>query len=422
MDNLLLLAPWLIAMTALAAGSAMLSGSEAALFSLRPIDRRRMATGSATQRAAARLLSHPERLLTGILFWNLVANLLYFALSSTAALRMEQAGHWTGWEVSLFAGGSLLVLIFACEVLPKTVAVINPRWFAAACSVPLAVMLRLADPVMPMMQRVNRFSQRVLWPQFEPEPYLEAADLERAIQLSSTDDAVVKQEQAVLHNIVELSSIRIDEWMRPRSQFDVHHPPVSLEELKGQVPAGGYLLISEPDSQEIGRALRLDSFFTLPAEHLERLADRVLYLPWCATVADALQYMTQREVSVTAVVNEYGETIGVLTMEDILETVFTYAPSPIKRLLDRNPLHPLAPGRWLVAGMMSLRQLAKKLQVEVPRTHSVTVGGVIQEAMQRLAQAGDECEWGPFRFRVVEVGERGTQIVELTLRDAGESP
>ncbi len=415
MDSWLLLAPWLGAMTVLLGLSALFSGSEAALFSLRPLDRRLMAAGAPAQRVAARLLNQPERLLTGILFWNLLVNLTFFTLGSVAALHLERLERWNAWQASGFVAGSLMVLIFIGEVLPKSLAVIAPQQLSAFASLPLTLLLRVVDPVMPILRRINRVSQRVIWPTFQPEQYLSTADLERAIRLSSSDDAIVQQEQAVLHNIVELSAIRADEWMRPRSQFEVFQPPVSLADLKGVVPAGGYLLVSEPHSHEIARAIRLDDFRELPANHLERLGDRVSYLPWCATVADAFEQMAQGESSVSAIVNEYGETIGVLTIEDILETVFTYAPSRSKRLLDRNPLHPIEPGRWLVAGMMSLRQLARRMQVEIPRTHSVTVAGVIQEAMQRLALAGDECTWGPFHFRVVEVGERGNLIVELRL-------
>jgi CBS domain containing-hemolysin-like protein len=164
----------------------------------------------------------------------------------------------------------------------------------------------------------------------------------------------------------------------------------------------------------------LNSKLDLPQENLERVSDPVLYLPWCATVADALEKMTHRDRDVTVVVNEYGETIGILTIEDILETVFHYSPSRSKRLLDLNPLHQISEGKWVVAGIMSLRQLARKLEVEIPRTHSVTIAGVIQEEMQRMAQAGDQVNWGPFHFRVIECAELGNIIVELTLATAKE--
>ena len=415
MDSFLQLAPWLVAMMLLALVSAFCSASEAALFYLRPSDRRRLAAGSPGERSAARLLNDPEKLLSAILFCNLLANLFYFSVSQICSFRLEQSEEFGPFAAVVFAMISLIVLIFVGEMFPKTIGVLMPIRLARTIGIPMTLVVRVVSPFMPVLQLFNRVSQRIFLPGFKQEQYLESADIERAIEISGIDDALIKQEQAVLQNVVQLSNIRIDEWMRPRTQFEVFSPPVKLSDLRGEIPAGGYLLIAEAQTEEIERAIRLNSILDLPQENLERISDPVLYLPWCATVADALEKMTHRDRDVTVVVNEFGETIGILTIEDILETVFHYSPSRSKRLLDLNPFHQISDGKWVVAGIMSLRQLARKLEVEIPRTHTVTIAGVIQEGMQRLAQAGDEVNWGPFHFRVIECAELGNMIVELTL-------
>ena len=78
-------------------------------------------------------------------------------------------------------------------------------------------------------------SHRLLWPNFEPEPYLHIRDLERAVRLSGADAALVEQEQRVLESIVLLSDIRADELMRPRTQFVSYRPPVTLADLKARI-------------------------------------------------------------------------------------------------------------------------------------------------------------------------------------------
>jgi CBS domain containing-hemolysin-like protein len=158
----------------------------------------------------------------------------------------------------------------------------------------------------------------------------------------------------------------------------------------------------------------------LPEEHLEYHVEPVIYVPWCTTVADVWERMQRRDREVAAVVNEIGETIGILTSEDLLDTLFTYSPSRSKRLLDRNPIHYLAPGRWLVAGVTSLRRLARYLKTDLPASKSVTIGGVVQETLQKLAGVGDVCEWGPFRIRVLEAPHRGHMLLELTRIDQEE--
>ena len=104
-------------------------------------------------------------------------------------------------------------------MLPKSLAVLKPRTVATLVSIPLAAMVRLLDPLLPVFRTANLLSQRLLWPRFQPESYLHIRDLERAVRLSVADAASVQQEQRVLESIVLLSEIRVDELMRPRTQF-----------------------------------------------------------------------------------------------------------------------------------------------------------------------------------------------------------
>jgi len=420
MDTLVAIVPWMTAMAVLIAFSAFFSASEAALFYLREPDRRRLAGGTRSQRMAARLLEDPERLLSAVLFWNLVVNIAYFAIVSVAGFQLERNEAYGQSTTVVFGVSSLLLIIFFSEMLPKSLAVLSARTLSGFVGVPLSAAVRLVDPLIPVLRLANVLSRRLVWPQFRREPYLEVSDLERAIELSSTDAQLVEQEQAALRNIVLLSDIRVDEWIRPRTQYRAFRPPVSLADLGGQMTPSGYLLVTEPDSEEVAAAIHLKELSDVPQAHLEHHAEPVVYLPWCATVADALQQMKQRHRQVAAVVNEYGETIGILTFEDILDTVFTYHPSRSRILLNRKPIHVISPGVWWVAGVTSLRRLARDLKVRFPPSKSVTIAGVIQETLGRLAEAGDTCDWGRFRMKVLEAPERGHMLVELTLENPQE--
>jgi CBS domain containing-hemolysin-like protein len=402
-------------MALLVACSALFSASEAALFFLRPRDRRAMKRGTTAERMADRLLDDPDRLMSAILFWNLVLNTAYFSVASICTLRLERAEELgNGWAVA-FGMMALFVLIFFGELLPKTIGVVTSRQFARTIALPLALAVRLIDPIMPVLQGLKVVTLRLAWPSFQRESYLEIKDLERAIQLSVSDAELLRQEQAVLNNIVFLSDIRVDEWMRPRTQFQALRPPVHLSDLQGKDVRSDYLLVTELRQDEIARAIRLTNLYELPARNIDRLAVPVVYLPWCASVAQALENLTRLDRDVAVVVNERGETIGLLTIEDIFETIFNYAPSRSKRLLDENPIHYIRPNCWVVSGMVGLRQLSRRLNIELPKTRSITISGVIQEKLQRLAQPGDTCRWGPFELRVLENPFRGHMLVELML-------
>jgi CBS domain containing-hemolysin-like protein len=402
-------------MVALMGFSAFCSASEAALFYLSPADRREMKTGSRAERVAVELLANSDRLLAAVLFANLLANVAYFALASICSIHLERNPEsGPTWAIG-FGLGALLSLIVFSEMLAKSAAVIAPRWMARQFAIPLRVLVALVAPLMPPLRSINQFALRILWPNFKPEPMVEIEDLEQVIEVSRGNETLIRQEQAVLNNLIQISEIRVEEWMRPRTQVPVLRPPVRLAELSDSEQSDGYLFFTEADSDEIEKAIRLDDLTSLPEKNVEKLAIPVVYLPWTASVADAFEKMLRRDRNVTAVVNEFGETIGVLTIDDIWETLFTYSPSRVERLLDRQPLVEIETGKWLVQGLTNLRILARRLNLELPPTSSVTVAGLIQEQVQRLAEVGDECVWGPCYFRVVETAKRGSLVAELQL-------
>lgn len=410
-------APWLTAMGLLMLCSAFFSASEAAFFYLSRSDRRRLATGSRAQRVAAGLLADPDRLLTAVLFWNLMINVAFFTIVSIASIELKQDGLTA--EAGSLAAGSLVAMIVFSEMLPKSLGVLRPRSLAVMSAIPLAAMVRALDPMLPVLRMANLLSRRLFWPRFRPEPYLRVGDLERAVQLSTSDATLLEQEQRVLQNIVSLSEMQVNELMRPRVQFLVFRPPVSLADLQGRMPPSGYLLVAEPDSDEVTAAISLRDLSSVPTEQLDRYAEPVVYVPWCTTVAQALETMQRQNRRVAAVVNELGETIGILTFDDVLETIFGRSPSRSQRLLEQIPIRQIGPETWHVTGMTSLRRLVRHFGVPRPPSRSVTVTGVVQETLGRMARPGDRCCWGPFQFTVLHVLQRRRLLVEVTLVENG---
>ena len=412
--------PWLLPMGLLALGSGFFSSSEVALFYLDPRDRRDFCEGNSAQRIAARLLDDPERLLTSVLFWNLVINVMYFAIASIVSLHLGDQAELGSGAAAGFAFGALVALILASELLPKSIAVIQTRAMAAALAVPLAGAVRITDPLLPVLRTINLLSRRLVWPRFEPEPYLEVVDLERAVAMSTDDAQLLAQEHRVLQNTVALSDLRVSEVMRPRSQFLSFRAPVALADLQGQTPPSGYVLLTEPNSDEVAAAIALARLSIVPRERLDRYARPVEYVPWSATVGWALEVMKTEDTQVVAVVNEYGETKGIVTFDDVLDLVFSEQASRSERMLNTASVRQLGYDLWQTTGITSVRRFAREVDSKLPTTRAETIGGVVQEVLQRMPQAGDVCHWGPFELRVVEIAEHGQAVIEVERLDHEE--
>jgi len=406
-------APLLAAMLLLAAASAFFSCSEAALFSLQSDDRRALKSGAKTGQAALGLLDLPDRLLTAILFWNLIINVVYFALASIISIQLERQGQRT--EAGLAALIALLAIILLSEMIPKTFGVLMPRAFAQMVSLPLAVAVRVLDPIAPLFTTINQAVRRVFFPNFQAEPYLALRDLEQAITVSTADEELAALERLALQNIVLLADQRADELMRPRKQYQSFSPPVNLEDLGGRPTRSGYVLVTEADSDEITGAIALNYLPTVPRHHLEKFAQPVIYVPWCATAAAVFDELQSQQQEVAAIVNELGETIGIVTLEDLLQNVFADQGSRSARLLSTSPIEKLGDNLWQVTGMATLRRLGREFHISLPPMKSTTVAGVVQELLHRLPVAGDEIVWELFSMRVVTAEPQEKMLVHLSL-------
>ncbi len=413
MEPFLKNAPLLATMLVLLVGSAFFSASEAALFYLTRDDRERFVHGTRAQKRVVQLLERPETLLTSVLFWNLVINIAYFAMASSIGLSLDRSGHTNA--AAGFAVGSLLAVILFSEMIPKNLAVLWPRALSVAVSLPLTGAIRVLTPILPLLRGVNRISLRTLMPNFEREAYLELRDLERAISLSTPDKTLARQEELVLHQIVSLTEMEAEELMRPRSSLTIYQTPITMGDLRNKPPNCDHLLVAEPDSEEIDRAMPLAQLATVSSKYLELECDRVPYVPWCATGAVTLDVLKHSRGGLAVVVNELGETIGIVTFDDVMHALFS---NPAIRETSRNAAQALEPAGenvFQLNGAITLRRLAKLLRLELPEAKSVTVAGLLQESLQRMPQADDEIVWGNCRIRVLDSPRPGllTATIEI---------
>jgi CBS domain containing-hemolysin-like protein len=399
--------PGLCAMACLALASAFFSASETALFYLSRDELRVLQVGRPRERIVATLLKDPERLLTAILFWNLVVNLTYFMVSVVTSRRLVEAEQTAAAGV---LGVLAVAALIACgEVLPKGVAVVFRRQIAVLVGWPLALVVRLIDPVAPWLAGTTRVLRRTIWPNLRQEPYLDVTDLERAIESSDIGADLIRHEQQVLHNILDLSEITVEEVMRPRGTYTVCKGPVHLDQLRGKLPPAGYLLLRDDAPDTIRAAVPLNALAAVPEWNIDSAAEDVVHVPWCATLADTLEQMRDELAAVAVVVNELGETVGVVTYEDLVETILSPLPSRAKRVLHREPVVEVVPGRFHVDGLTTLRHLALRVGVDYEPTVDglLTVAGLFHDTLERIPVVGDKCRWHGWEITVIDADKRG---------------
>lgn len=403
--------------------SAFFSGCEAAYFSLSLTERRNLAKSkNPSERVASTLLGNSEHLLMGILFWNLVINISFFSLISRMSLTLEGNNAIDGSGIALLAVGSLLSVILFGEFLPKSIGVLYPMIIAKWAAFPLAIALRATRLITPALEVVTEATRRLLWPGLQSEPYLSTDDLNRVVELSADTDSLIETESQVLQNIIQLKEIHVEEWMRPRTQYWTFTPPLSWEQIGKKMTPSGYMLITNLAGDQLVSYVDLRNLPPRESDVLSRHQRPVIVVPWCATIADTFQSLCSQSRRVAVIVNEYGDTVGVLTWEDIFDAILQFQQGRTHRELARAGIRKMADDRWLTTGMTKTRRLERALGIKIEDADSLTIGGIIQQRLRRLPETGDICEAGGLRLTVLEAGKRGELLIEVTLVPESESP
>ena len=394
--------PWLFAMGVLILLSALFSGSEAALFSLNHRSRKSLSRAGIGGRIASRLLQDPERLLSAVLFWNLLINMTYFAIAAIIGARLE-LDETAGCTVAIvFTVLSLLSIIFFSEMLPKSLAVLAPVRLSVLVGPPLSLAVRLVSPILPLVAATNLATSRLIWPTFKPEPEIDLADIERAIELGTDDAALLQRERMALRGLVEMAETRVSELMRPRNKLWLCSDPSDRSVIAEDMPPSGYLMVTDAKGEMIVKAIGVRMLRPSQLDDLESVAEPVIYVPWSALVSQVLDQLNDEDRSVAVVVNEFGELVGAVTIDHILRRVLAPRQGADADFSGEAEVQQIAPDHYRVLGTTSVRSLAKQLGIDVSGEGITTVAGFIQRHNERLPRLGDAAPMGRFTLTVIE--------------------
>ncbi|MEM8667632.1 MAG: CNNM domain-containing protein [Planctomycetota bacterium] len=396
--------------------SALFSGSEAALFSLDRRSLRGLSRAGLGGRIASRLLQTPERLLSAILFWNLLINMTYFAFAAIVGGRLEQDPSAGGSVAVIFTVISLLAIIFFSEMLPKSLAVLAPRQLSVFVAPPLSIAVRLVSPVLPLVTVTNLAVSRLVWPNFQPEPEIELSDIERAIELGTDDAALLQRERKALRGLVGIADTRVSEIMRPRSKLLLCKEPLDRQAILNIDQLDGYLMVTDESGEMIIKALNPRLLRPSQLDDLDSACEAVIYVPWSAMVSQVLDRLNEEDRVVAVVVNEFGESQGAVSLDDILSNVLS--PPNEDEWFEDSSITETAPGRLRVAGSDSLRRLSKRLDIAVSSEGVSTVAGYLQRLNERFPRVGDTAALGDYVLTVTEESEDGIWIEVVAREDS----
>ena len=401
--------------------SAFFSASETAFFALRRVDLMRWKKeGNRMADVIGKMLETPGRLIATMFIGNELVNV---SLSSVLAALLIPMIPAYG-EIVALAAGTLGILILG-DVTPKCIVWPRAKSFSAFSARPLLFFSRIVAPVRFLMEIMAKGILRLLGG--GEVAGKKAAFTEREfralVDVSGESGTLDPGERELIHNIFELTDQRAGEIMTPIA--DVFMVPVDIPrpELLAQFRKyrRSRIPVYRGERREVIGILYLRDLLRPPAEGEEEaplsgLLRPPFVVPTSKKLPLLLREFQRLKVHLALVVDEFGEIVGIVTLEDVLEELF----GEIREEHDREEkeLVPRPDGSWGVLGKMPIHRFNDAFQAGLPDQEWDTVAGLLLHEFGRVPGKGDSIVLGSFRFTVERV--RGIRIVEVGVRNIAE--
>jgi CBS domain containing-hemolysin-like protein len=369
------------------------------------------------------LLEDSTRLLSTILFGNNIAQNALAALVTTASFRwLNRAGLSAGWAIPLSTiVTTFLILVFA-EVTPKSYAFQRAEKIALFTAVPMSVIHRLFSPFAIGITAIANSILRLFGLSLvNPEPFVIEDEIKTLVDLGEEEGVIEEEEKEIIEGVFEFSETLAREVMVPRVDIVALDVNSSFDEAIDTINMSGHSRIPVYDETidnivGIIYAKDLLKFFGLKnPPPLRSIMRAPYYVPETKPIDELFREMRAQKVHMAIIIDEYGGTAGLVTIEDILEEL-------VGEIMDEYDINEeamierVALDEIIVDGRMNLEELNEILGVELPAEETDTLAGFVYDHISHIPKPGEEFEYNGVIIRVEEV--RGRRITKLRIKKA----
>lgn len=408
--------------------SALFSGSETALTAASRGKLRAQADkGSVGAAVALKVTEDNERMIGALLLGNNIVNITAASLATALLTRMFGDG---GVALATFVM-TALVLVFG-EVLPKTYAITNAEVAASRVAPLIRVIILVFSPVVSVVRALVRAMLRLFGVRADPDGHILALreEIVGAIALGHSGGAVEKEDRDRLLGALDLSNRTVDEIMRHRSQVEMVDADRSPDDILTQILASPHTRLPvyrDSDENILGvihakDLLReVDRLVRGPQGDAKALADldilkiamKPYFVPDTTALDEQMRQFLKRQTHFALVVDEYGALRGLITLEDILEEIVGEITDEFDLAHD-TVLKRAENGDYFVEGSMTIRDLNRAMDWQLPDDEANTIAGLVIHEAQMIPNEKQAFSFHGFRFEVVT--RRGNRIMKLRVR------
>ena len=397
--------------------SAFFAISETSLMSVNRYRLKHMSKeGNVGAKLALKLLNETDKLLSVILLCNNFAN------AAAAALVTLIVVEFFGTQESIIFVGTLvttfMIVIFS-EISPKVIGAAHPEKLAPFCSYILYPLLRIFYPIVLFLNFfVLGFLKIVnIKTNFNQNDLINMDELKSIISESGT--FIPQKNKSIFLNLIDLNKVTIDEVMMPHTSVEAVELKQSIDEILEKVINSNYRQMVVKDSDEILGVIDSKKILNLfikeekdeiTHKKLMELIEPPYFIPSGTTIYKQIQYFQDNQEKKGFIVNEHGDFLGLISLEDLLEEIIgefnTDIPSKLSKIITEDD-------GWIIDGGISIRDLNKKLNLKLPTDGPITISGLIIEFLENIPDTNTSFKMHKTRFEIINIYEQTIKKVKI---------
>ena len=393
--------------------SAFFSSSETGMLSLNRYRLKHMAKeGHKGAKRVTILLSRPDRLLGTILVGNNVVNILAASIATVLAVDI-----WGEAGIAIATAGLTIVVLIFGEITPKTLAALRPELVAFPASRLLLLLQRLLYPVVWTTSTISNVLLRLLGidPSQRASDSLSTEELRSVVRESGA--GMPKNRQNMLLGILDLERVTVDDIMIPRNEVTGINLDDDLESIISLLTNTTHtrLPVFRTDINQIEgivhmrQIARLLTHNELSKEALLAACNEPYFVPEGTPLSTQLINFQKQKRRIGIVVDEYGDVIGIVTLEDILEEIVgDFSNQDTLRSPD---IHPQEDGTQVIDGAAYIREINKALDWHLPCDGPKTLNGLVTEALESIPDSAVCLKIGPYRLEILQSSDNRVKSV-----------
>ncbi len=403
--------------------ASLASGTETALTSVGRLRVRYLAEqGSKAAATLQQLRADPNRFLSTVLFTNTLA----LIVSSTAAALLFDSlftkwgvpAEWRLWLTLVESVLLSVVLLIVAEVTPKTLALANAERVALAAALPVD---RLATFLTPILWVVTFVSRGLTGGRAARAPYLTEEELITALHVSEEAGVIEEQEHQMIHGIIEIGDKTVREVMIPRTDIIAVDRDAQLRDIVKLFKEHRHtrMPVFENDIDHVIGLIHTKDlllYYTMSSSQkfdMDKMLRPIEFTPEQKKVDELLNEMRTKKQHMVIVVDEYGGTAGLVTLEDLLEEIvgeirdeYDTAEQDLLQIVNDHEAR--------VDAGFPLEELNERLRLGIEESGDYdSVGGYVHAMLGKIAEEGDTFQSGRAKWIVVKVKGRRIELVRL---------